>query len=279
MPAGRADRTLLRAAGYAALAGIGAAAIALGVGELVAAAVSAASAPLVAVGGVVIDNVPESRQAVRDRRLRHQRQAGPADRHGRSCCACSRPCSACCGLRRLWIGLRGHRAFGAGRRGRRGHPDRGHRVWALPSLVGTIGAAGGAVGAASASCPPGLPAAAPAPGSDGAGAPEGSTERRRVPAGGGRGDRRRGRVRRPGRARAWASSPSVNEARTPSRPALPTPVGAGVAGPRGRLPPGCTLRHPERRLLPHRHGAGRAPGRPGRLEADDPRPGRATRSR
>lgn len=45
---------------YAAFAGVAAAALALGVGELVAAAVGARSAPLVAVGGAVIDNVPES---------------------------------------------------------------------------------------------------------------------------------------------------------------------------------------------------------------------------
>src|SRR5690242_15116380 len=45
---------------FGALAGIGAAVTALGVGELVAAAVSSRSAPLVAVGGVVVDNVPES---------------------------------------------------------------------------------------------------------------------------------------------------------------------------------------------------------------------------
>ncbi len=43
----------------AALAGVAAAAAALAAGELVAAAVDARSSPLVAVGGVVIDNVPE----------------------------------------------------------------------------------------------------------------------------------------------------------------------------------------------------------------------------
>jgi DMSO/TMAO reductase YedYZ molybdopterin-dependent catalytic subunit len=43
----------------AALAGVAAAAAALGAGELVAAAVNARSSPLAAVGGVVIDNVPE----------------------------------------------------------------------------------------------------------------------------------------------------------------------------------------------------------------------------
>src|SRR6478672_5789901 len=43
----------------AALAGIAAAAVALAVGELVALVVSSRSAPLVAVGGLVIDRVPE----------------------------------------------------------------------------------------------------------------------------------------------------------------------------------------------------------------------------
>ena len=44
---------------YAGIAGVVAAAVALGVGELIGLVVSARSAPLVAVGGVVIDNVPE----------------------------------------------------------------------------------------------------------------------------------------------------------------------------------------------------------------------------
>jgi DMSO/TMAO reductase YedYZ molybdopterin-dependent catalytic subunit len=51
--------TTVRPRLLAALAGVAAAAAALGVGELVAAAVNARSSPLVAVGGVVIDNVPE----------------------------------------------------------------------------------------------------------------------------------------------------------------------------------------------------------------------------
>jgi DMSO/TMAO reductase YedYZ molybdopterin-dependent catalytic subunit len=46
--------------GSAALSGVAAAAVALGLGELVAAVVSPQSGPLVAVGGVVIDRVPES---------------------------------------------------------------------------------------------------------------------------------------------------------------------------------------------------------------------------
>ena len=45
---------------YGALAGIAAAAVALGVAELIAVPISARSTPLVAVGGVVIDTVPES---------------------------------------------------------------------------------------------------------------------------------------------------------------------------------------------------------------------------
>src|SRR4051794_20972896 len=44
---------------YAGFAGIAAAAVALGLGELVALVVAGRSAPLVVVGGVVIDNVPE----------------------------------------------------------------------------------------------------------------------------------------------------------------------------------------------------------------------------
>ncbi len=45
---------------YAAFAGVAAAAVALAVGELLAVVVAEESAPLVAVGGVVIDRVPES---------------------------------------------------------------------------------------------------------------------------------------------------------------------------------------------------------------------------
>ncbi len=44
---------------HGALAGVAAAAVALGVAELVAAPIGALSAPLLAVGGVVVDNVPE----------------------------------------------------------------------------------------------------------------------------------------------------------------------------------------------------------------------------
>src|SRR6185436_2185131 len=45
---------------YAALAGVTSAAVALGLGELAALLVSPRSSPLVAVGGIVIDKVPES---------------------------------------------------------------------------------------------------------------------------------------------------------------------------------------------------------------------------
>jgi DMSO/TMAO reductase YedYZ molybdopterin-dependent catalytic subunit len=45
---------------YGALAGVAAAAVALGVAEVVAVGTGARSAPLVAVGGVVVDSVPES---------------------------------------------------------------------------------------------------------------------------------------------------------------------------------------------------------------------------
>jgi DMSO/TMAO reductase YedYZ molybdopterin-dependent catalytic subunit len=55
-----ARKSRLKEWGYAALAGVAAAAVALGLGELLAAIVSARSAPLVAVGGVVIDKVPEA---------------------------------------------------------------------------------------------------------------------------------------------------------------------------------------------------------------------------
>src|SRR6185369_1383133 len=58
-PAARTGRSTARVWWLAALAGIGAALTALGVGELLAAAISARSGPLVAVGGVVVDNVPE----------------------------------------------------------------------------------------------------------------------------------------------------------------------------------------------------------------------------
>jgi DMSO/TMAO reductase YedYZ molybdopterin-dependent catalytic subunit len=54
------DRLVVKNHMYAAAAGVVAAAVALGTGELVALAVAARSAPLVVVGGVVIDNVPES---------------------------------------------------------------------------------------------------------------------------------------------------------------------------------------------------------------------------
>src|SRR5215510_7683320 len=55
-PAARTGRSTARVGWLAALAGIGAAVTALGVGELLAAAVSPRSSPLVAVGGVVVDN-------------------------------------------------------------------------------------------------------------------------------------------------------------------------------------------------------------------------------
>jgi DMSO/TMAO reductase YedYZ molybdopterin-dependent catalytic subunit len=56
----RARRIVSARNGFAALAGIASAAVALGVGELIALLTGSGSAPLVAVGGFVIDHVPES---------------------------------------------------------------------------------------------------------------------------------------------------------------------------------------------------------------------------
>ncbi len=59
-PTGSRLVTVAKQKVYAAMAGIAASAVALAVGEIIAAVVSARSAPLVAVGGAVIDNAPES---------------------------------------------------------------------------------------------------------------------------------------------------------------------------------------------------------------------------
>jgi DMSO/TMAO reductase YedYZ molybdopterin-dependent catalytic subunit len=128
-----------RERGYGALAGIGAAVTALGLGELLAAVVAPRAAPLVAVGGVVVDNVPEGgKQLAID-------IFGTNDKLALQIGTVIILCLIAAGLgvlslRWLRIGLAGIGAFGVigviaavTRTG-------ANAAWALPALLGTIAA-------------------------------------------------------------------------------------------------------------------------------------------
>jgi DMSO/TMAO reductase YedYZ molybdopterin-dependent catalytic subunit len=97
---------------YAAAAGVAAAAAALGAGEIVAAAVNARSSPLIAVGGVVIDKVPESGKELAIRLF------GTYDKLALEIGTVAVVCALAAVLgvlsrTRLWIGLAGFGVFGA----------------------------------------------------------------------------------------------------------------------------------------------------------------------
>ena len=122
-----------------ALAGVAAAAVALGVAELVGVLVSPRATPLVAVGGVVIDVVPESAKELAIRLFGTYdkvalligtgdpaRRIRGADRAGRR-------------TRRV-VRLRGHRRLRCGRGGRGPDPDRSDA--ALGAAVGPRGRRG-----------------------------------------------------------------------------------------------------------------------------------------
>lgn len=132
--------TSWRQRGYAALAGVGAAATALGLGELIAAVVSARSAPLVAVGGVIIDNVPEGGKQLAITLF------GTNDKLALQVGTVIILCLIAAGLgllslRWLWAGLAGIGVFGVVGVVSAVTRTGANAAWALPSLVGTIGAA------------------------------------------------------------------------------------------------------------------------------------------
>ena len=125
---------------YGALAGVAAAAVALAIGELMALVLAPRSGPLVAVGGAIIDGVPESGKELAIRLFgvydKVALQVGTVVILG----AIAGVLGAA-SVRRLWIGLVGIAAFGvigtvaaAGRAG-------ATWVWVLPSLIGAAAAA------------------------------------------------------------------------------------------------------------------------------------------
>jgi DMSO/TMAO reductase YedYZ molybdopterin-dependent catalytic subunit len=124
---------------YPALAGVAAAAVALGLGELVASLVSARSAPLVAVGSAVIDAAPGP---VKDFAIG---LFGTNDKLALQIGTAVVLFVIAAGLgilaaRRLWVGLLGIAAFaaiGAASALTRGGAD---VTWAIPSIVGGLGA-------------------------------------------------------------------------------------------------------------------------------------------
>lgn len=125
---------------YAALTGIAAAAVALGVGEVVGLVVSARSAPLVAVGGVVIDKVPEAGKDLAIRLFgtydKLALQVGTVVVLG--------VIAALLGwasLRRVWIGLAGIAVFGAVGVVAALTRTGANVAWAVPSLVGALAGA------------------------------------------------------------------------------------------------------------------------------------------
>jgi hypothetical protein len=143
---GRAGLGVTRGSGatrrgtYAALATVASSAVALGVGELIAVVVAPRSAPLVAVGGAVIDNVPEPVKQLGIRLF------GTSDKIALQVgtVVLLAGFAALLGLvaaRHLWAGLAGIAVFAAvgvvGAVTRIGADP----TWALPSLVGA-GAAG-----------------------------------------------------------------------------------------------------------------------------------------
>ncbi len=124
---------------YAALAAMGAAAIALGLGELVALVVAARSAPLVAVGGVVIDNVPESAKELAIEWFgtydKLALQVGTAILLGVAAAAIG----VAAGYRR-WIGDAGIGLFGLVGVSAAVTRTGANVLWALPSVVGAAAA-------------------------------------------------------------------------------------------------------------------------------------------
>ncbi len=97
---------------YGAIAGVAAAAAALGAGEIVAAAVNARSSPLIAVGGVVIDKVPESGKQLAIRLF------GTNDKLALEIGTVVVVCAVAAlfgvlGRKRLWAGFAGFGVFGA----------------------------------------------------------------------------------------------------------------------------------------------------------------------
>ena len=304
-----------KSGGFGALAGIAAAAVAIGTAELVAVLTGSRSAPLVAVDGVVVDHVPGAVQAVRHRRVRRARQACPADRHRRAArrvrradrgaggpVAGTRPGrDRCCSPRR-----RGGRAHPARRRagrrvavaGRCG-PRRRGAVAAGRRPAGTaprspagrgrrLDPAGGGRPGPPEEAGPALPEDADPARTDAAGPAGRNPTGRRSDARDvdeWRDQRRRflggvgavlGAAAVAGLGGRWLSTRrGVSAARSavrlpaPASPAPPVPAGADLSVPQTRA-----VHHAELRVLPDRHRAGRAPGRPGHLAAADPRPGR-----
>jgi hypothetical protein len=123
------------------LAGIAAAAVALGVGEVVAAVVAPQSTPLVAVGGTIVDRVPESGKELAIRLF------GTNDKLALQVGTVVILALFAAGLgilaaRRIWIGLAGIGAFGLiGLLAAVTRPG-AQPWWALPSVLGTAAAAG-----------------------------------------------------------------------------------------------------------------------------------------
>ena len=125
---------------YGALAGVAAAAVALAVGELMALLLAARSGPLVAVGGAIIDGVPESGKELAIRLFgvydKVALQVGTVVILG----AIAGILGAA-SVRRLWIGLVGIAAFGLIGAGAAAGRAGATWVWVLPSLIGAGAAA------------------------------------------------------------------------------------------------------------------------------------------
>jgi len=125
---------------YAALAGFAAAAVAVGVGEVMAATVAPRSGPLVAVGGAVVDNVPE-----RVKELAIQ-LFGTDDKLALQVGIVVVLCGfaavlGLASLRRVWVGLVGVAAFGAVGMVAALTRTGATAVWVLPSVVAAGAAA------------------------------------------------------------------------------------------------------------------------------------------
>jgi DMSO/TMAO reductase YedYZ molybdopterin-dependent catalytic subunit len=119
---------------YGAAAGVAGAAAALGAGEIVAAAVSARSSPLIAVGGVVIDSVPESGKELAIRLF------GTNDKLALEVGTVIAVCAiaALIGVlsrARLWLGFAGFGVFGAIGVAAATSRAGATIAWALPSLA------------------------------------------------------------------------------------------------------------------------------------------------
>jgi DMSO/TMAO reductase YedYZ molybdopterin-dependent catalytic subunit len=126
---------------YPALAGVASASVALGIGELVAIVVSVQSAPLVVVGGAVIDQVPEWAKELAIRLF------GTNDKIALQVGTAILLLAFAAGIgllaaRRLWAGLAGIAAFGlVGVVAALTRAD-ASISWAVPSAVGAGAAAG-----------------------------------------------------------------------------------------------------------------------------------------